>query len=350
VTPSLNRTRSTMTPAENSYIARICYNSHGWTRPSGDAWRHESGSFAQNHKYGHEEWLLDFTTLIDGWKFGSIEVGHPRRRLAGEQVDVFLYTIRPDKTRVLVGRINPCFVLTEDQAESAIKVFKSSGWLSRMMDEVNAVGGKLDVLRRERPSDIVTVKFRHEAYQPVGGVVAERGSWITERPRYQFMELPVDVRALWGFSPDDGAAERRTEPSERSAVESGPILYRHNEIQNRLAALLRMHYASVVMEVGHVDIRVEDPRLRAFIEVKATTDPRLAIREALGQLLEYALFGAATSAELPRLVVAAPGASTPTVAEYLQSLRSRFGLVVDYVQATPDILALPPSLAPQARS
>jgi hypothetical protein len=156
----MTRTLSTMTPAENSYIARICYNRHGWTRPSGDAWRHESGSFAQNHKYGHEEWLLDFTTLADGWKFGSIEVGHPRRRLAGEQVDVFLYTIRPDKTRVLVGRINPCFVLTEDEAESALEVFKSSGWLGRMMEEVKAVGGKLDVLRRERPSDIVTVKFR----------------------------------------------------------------------------------------------------------------------------------------------------------------------------------------------
>jgi hypothetical protein len=78
-----------------------------------------------------------------------------------------------------------------------------------------------------------------------------------------------------------------------------------------------------------------------LIEVKSTTSPRLAIREGVGQLLEYALYPPPASEQVPRLIVAAPSRPDPDDAAYLASLTKRFRLNIEYFQATPDLSALP---------
>jgi hypothetical protein len=66
--------------------------------------------------------------------------------------------------------------------------------------------------------------------------------------------------------------------------------------------MLRGRYGhdAVCLEVDGVDIVLTRTSGVLFIEVKSEPDARLAIREALGQLLESALFPAPDSAEVER--------------------------------------------------
>jgi hypothetical protein len=111
----------------------------------------------------------------------------------------------------------------------------------------------------------------------------------------------------------------------------------HNQIQNRLFELLREKYGSdkVTMEGCFVDITVSAAELDALIEVKSDRFARLAIRAAIGQLLDYACQNqkGRPGASFPQLVVAAPGPLDAEANEFLLYLKERFALSLRYVQA-----------------
>jgi len=55
-------------------IARITWNTEGWTTASG--WEGKSRSTTTHegkYGFGHEEWLFDFSQKANGFKFGFIE-------------------------------------------------------------------------------------------------------------------------------------------------------------------------------------------------------------------------------------------------------------------------------------
>ena len=67
-----------------------------------------------------------------------------------------------------------------------------------------------------------------------------------------------------------------------------------------------------------------------FIEIKSYPDARKSIREALGQILEYAYFCRGKWSREPELFIAAPGEHTEEVSSYLDELEKRKGLRVHY--------------------
>ena len=50
-------------------IARICWNTHDWKRPSGSEGKSRvDSSYEKSVGFGHEEWLLDDTRVMpDGY-------------------------------------------------------------------------------------------------------------------------------------------------------------------------------------------------------------------------------------------------------------------------------------------
>lgn len=47
-------------------IARICWNTHDWKRPSGSEGKSRTDTSYENRiGFGHEEWILDDTKIID---------------------------------------------------------------------------------------------------------------------------------------------------------------------------------------------------------------------------------------------------------------------------------------------
>jgi hypothetical protein len=70
---------------------------------------------------------------------------------------------------------------------------------------------------------------------------------------------------------------------------------------------------------------------RVLIEIKASEDARQAIRDAFGQLLDYAYFDT-VDRENPELFIVGRGAPTRETRGYLDRLRNRFGLEINYRQ------------------
>jgi hypothetical protein len=78
------------------------------------------------------------------------------------------------------------------------------------------------------------------------------------------------------------------------------------------------------------DLTLTTPNRRALIEIKASQDARQAIRDAFGQLLEYAYFD--TARQNSELFIIGRGIPTPETRSYLSHLRKRFGLEINYRQ------------------
>ena len=139
------------------------------------------------------------------------------------------------------------------------------------------------------------------------------------------------------------------------------VALRHNEMQKTLYYRLVSQYgeSSVTYEnpsgVGNrVDVVVQRASEYWFYEIKTAQSPRACLREAIGQLLEYAFWPGGPN--VTRLIVVGEAAIDNTGLDYLHCLQERFSLPLEYEQislpcgaAYPQPMARaerPPRLAP----
>lgn len=76
-------------------------------------------------------------------------------------------------------------------------------------------------------------------------------------------------------------------------------------MQRKLMEQLKRDYGteSVLAEQDFVDVRVETDQELIYYEIKTELDPRLVIRQALGQLLEYAFYQGRRETRTPTALV-----------------------------------------------
>ena len=110
---------------------------------------------------------------------------------------------------------------------------------------------------------------------------------------------------------------------------------RHNRLKKTLYdRLIKKHGEENVGEevptgIGtFVDMVVRQPNGYRFYEIKTYVTPRACIREAIGQLLEYALWPRAQEAS--QLIVVGETPADADVKEYCRRLNKRFSLPVQY--------------------
>jgi hypothetical protein len=85
----------------------------------------------------------------------------------------------------------------------------------------------------------------------------------------------------------------------------------------------------VTLESNNVDITITDEKKTILIEIKTDSNPRAAIRAAIGQLLEYAYYRSPTEIGV-ELVVIAPGKLDKSADEYIRRLRTEFNIPILY--------------------
>jgi hypothetical protein len=104
----------------------------------------------------------------------------------------------------------------------------------------------------------------------------------------------------------------------------------HGKIQNAMKALLsREHGAKfVTLEKDGVDVRLTVGGTTVFYEIKTHPTAKACVREALGQLLEYAIYPMARRAD--KLVIVGGGKPTGEDLKYVKYLRALLPLPVYY--------------------
>ncbi len=319
-------------------VTRIAYNSADWYRPTGDARNYETpGTYNHEHGFGHEDWLFRDQWQIDGWRYAFIEgVNKSHRRLvkARETIDLTLFTIEPDKRRRYVASIRALECLTDEQAADALKLFKKLGWFSTMLDEIQAIGGNAAALGNNRwAKHILNVRFRLEnlaRFAP--GTFASQGDPIRGFPRYMLYNLPE-------AAPLPGRPKRRAQredsslqPFSRGGTAPTVCTPEHARMQAQLFTELQSEFpgARIVREEDFVDISVHNGKELLLYEIKSDLQPRAVIREALGQILEYAFYRDRKQDYPIRLVIVGRCAPEAADQQYLEHLRNSFSLPVEY--------------------
>lgn len=68
------RHSKTWNQRQTKKIARICWNTNGWTCPSGQIGKSKNkDSYEYKYGFGHEEWLFDIAKTIKGYHYGHIQ-------------------------------------------------------------------------------------------------------------------------------------------------------------------------------------------------------------------------------------------------------------------------------------
>jgi hypothetical protein len=305
------------------------------------------GGYAGKMGFGHEEWLFNFSwTADDGCHYAFLQpVGKVREKRAGESLDLVLWTIAPDGKRLEAGRIRNCKILTPAEAQHGLIEHKRKHWFRQMQEDVEAVDGRKEELDYDW---LFNVRFRREdatVFDPPVPFVKMPKKIAGRSARYLLME--ADVADLQSLSTDrvlEGTTDLPNNLDGTVKWPSGPVYYDPQErrLQRRLMELLQKRFGkkNVSREGGfgpaRFDLVVRNGQQTILIEMKAYADARRAIREALGQILEYVFFYPKTSNRVENvdLFIVAPAPMNEAASNYMTLLRTRFAIPVSYCSFT----------------
>jgi len=164
-------------------------------------------------------------------------------------------------------------------------------------------------------------------------------------PLYKYVESggktqPLTIPSETHFIFKPGCSTKAASAKATSVEKELDLDLRHNELQRTLYDRLVLKYGKekvgteCLSGVGtKVDVVVRQKNDYWFYEIKTALTPRACLREALGQLLEYAFWPGAQ--EPTRLIVAGETALDKEGAGYLRLLKERFSLPIEYEQIIP---------------
>jgi hypothetical protein len=327
-------------PVIPHYLTRISYNSQGWRGPTRDAQSFEAeGTYNQQNGFGLEDWLFRDEWRIDGWRYAFIQgVNKSSDRLTREQTpfNVTLFTIDDKKRRRYVATIRAVECLTDTDAEAALDVFRQNQWLETMRTDIQKSGGNVEALDRDpRAKNILNVRFRVENIVPFpSDTYAQDDDPVFGLTRYNLNNLGAVA------AKDNGKQKMRsgseTPPVQRPFLRkpSAAILCtpEHAKIQAKLVEDLRKEFPSarIVCEEDFVDVSVQTDNELILFEIKSDQEPRSVIRQALGQILEYAYHPNRQHSLPVQLVIVGRCQLTSFDTSYLTRLKADFGLPLTY--------------------
>lgn len=248
----------------------------------------------------------------------------------GEEYDIHLFTISPFKQKVYVGCLHHAIGVSPEESEKVFQYYKERGWISEMKDEVRFAGG---IVKDIKPKWFFNVKFKFseaELYysnKPILSADSIKGH------RYNLMDKKHD----FSFEKDEEGMVKvlDTTPFVKT-TEKGEVLIDplHKKIQNAVAEIIKDQYVHLYVESGlangkgqRVDIKgiLKETDEWHYFEVK-TDSAKKSIREALGQILEYAHYPHTKRAT--KLFIVGPQKPDDKDMQYMEFLRSTYGIPV----------------------
>ncbi len=335
--------------ANQQKVARICWNSERWQRPTGGKGKSTNKDLyeAQNG-YGHEEWLLDTSKLIDGYHYAYIQpIGSHRDKYSGEIFDISFYSInsKTKTKRWWVGTIRNVHIVDALESARVYDIYKRKGWYDEMIQQLKDVGADTKAFRSfSTPDTFAVLKFKVDDLELLDAPVefsqddpAVASDYYNLKNKGQAPDLGIsgDFVFIAGHNEKKGKGkgkDRSTYPEQKDEVD----LF-HNRIQTDL-----FHYLKGIHGEGNVgtenptgtgtfiDAVVKLGGQHTFYEIKTSQSVRQCIRDAIGQLLEYAHYGNKIS--IKELVVVSPYKVTQEATKYLSTLREKYGLPLVYRQ------------------
>lgn len=287
-------------------LARLCWNPNGWIEPSGSKGKSlDKNSHEYQYGFGHEEWIFDTSKLVDGFHYSFLEpIFKTNETYLGRKFNIGLYTIDSDtKNRYWIGIIKNVEVINLEASNLILKKYKDYGWYSEMISQIEDLGINDVDLMTGTDGQLFNIKFRPEDMDILDYELISKHHPIYTISRYTFLKSQNIIDTFisepeihTGFIPRNG------EPNDSGVISSYlrepkmvQVRKKHQGIQKKLYQNLVLNYGkdNVTWEFltenrTQVDLVRKDQDKLIFYEIKTYPSIRVSIREALGQLLEYA--------------------------------------------------------------
>ena len=122
-------------------ITRICWNSNNWTQPSGkDGKSKNMRSFENSTGFGFDEWLFDYSKIIDGYIYGYIPAARSNQILPPEKkFDLSFYSIKNEKSkksRWWIGTIYNIELIDKKKSIEIYNIYKNNEWLKERFKQL----------------------------------------------------------------------------------------------------------------------------------------------------------------------------------------------------------------------
>ncbi|MGP1716568.1 MAG: hypothetical protein ACTS9Y_05255 [Methylophilus sp.] len=330
-------------PKIEDKVARICWNTNAWRCPSGHEGKSKNKeSYEATKGFGHEEWLLDITKPINGFHYGYIEpIGAYRNKYINKIFNIHLYSINAKtRERWWVGKINNVQVITVEESIFVYNEYKKNGWLEKMQSQLKAVDGNLAAFKAIKPSFFAVVKYKAKDLELLDRLTEFSANDNAVKSHYynlkDFISLPVSINKP-DFTFRNGHRSRVGTARYSSSKQGGEKDLQHNRMQDALYDLLVKKYgrSNVGTEnnAGNgtfIDAVARHGKEYTFFEVKTALTVTRCIREAIGQLLEYAHYDKKIA--IKSLVIIGLQPITKEADSYLESLRKTYKLPLNYNQ------------------
>ncbi|MGV9170698.1 MAG: hypothetical protein ACOC38_12250 [Promethearchaeia archaeon] len=307
---------------EIDVMYRLIWNTNGWRAPSGQ-FEEAEDTFGSKHGYGHEEWNFRKEDAVDGYVYGYVRKRPARLLEKKSKFRIVFYSINPSSDWFLVGEYAEAEIIDENDPIKVDKYFEQNGIYDKRTNHLipitsefqNFDGHDFTKLRLSKRKEIIRNDLKTAIQNgdyilkcPVDKVEAYPGaipiesplldelyrggtrygipfypsSSIETEPTVQAQSAKQDARLVEG-------SYWRLSPKKRREIEM-----KHNSMSNEFANWLKEQgYTSVRQEKDRVDTEFEsgDNLCRAELKICGDGKPLWSIREAIGQLLEYNLYG-----------------------------------------------------------
>ena len=328
-------------------ITRLTYNSNGWISPSGLERKSKvPGLHEADYGFGHEEWLFDFSKKISGFKYGFIEgLRTKNNKHAGSIFNLQLFTIdNIEKEKYWVATIENCYVLSVKEQLAALDQFVKKGWLKEQEDQLRAKDIWTSKTSQSLKTFAPNVRFSEKDvtfFDPPIPVI--HNTFIDSRDRYLLYdwddsaEIESDTDLPFAFISSQPNQDKTVVRLGNSNFQSKEIKQLHRQIAAALyKSLLKTTNPKNIAcdlpnsEGTYIDMVKVEGNQYVLYEIKTYTQLRKNIREAIGQLMEYAFW--TRNKKIKELVIVSEKTLDKKAGEYLAFLRKNFSLQISYLQ------------------
>ena len=340
-------------------VARIVYNSDHWEKPSGKSGKSKNGELYEAiYEYGHEEWLFDFEKLYNGYHYAFIEpIRKQHQSYVNKKFDIYLFTINSEsKDRFFVGKILDVEVISEDEAKDINNHYCKLGWLKEMkkqiIDKIDSptIIAKINKLPNNKLLLFnirflpYNVRLNTEVHIPIS-----RSNRIYFLNRYNLVNYTPDLDFDAEIHEDKDGYEFR--PTQNNIEECNQVTVRkynrpskvieisslHDTISNMLFTKLQEQFGECNVSkeqyagygANRIDMVVHDSDGDIFYEIKSYTSLRISVREAFGQLMEYAHWMDKKKAK-ELIIITKDTGESKKAKEYFSRLRALYNIPIYY--------------------
>lgn len=344
--PALTPVSSAKSAPPLTLLNRMCWNSRGWrfpTNTSGD------GGYPSRMGFGHEEWNFQVEDAVDGYVYGYLFYNKPSREVmeeSGGRFKIIFWSMHPDtREKLIVGSYASATLPTDEDYLKVDRAFEEKGIYERRARELCAAVPSMSMTEalREVTGSVQehwlsfkcpVEEVHHLAeYVPLNEVSAGRkvGYYFARPTIIREGKIPPIPRRN---TPSKGRVSRQDVAAlaEDAYYRENPehrklIFRRHNILSNDFAKWLRrVGYSDVAQEQDYVDVVFHGggASYRAELKVCYGVGSTKAIREALGQLLEYNYYPNRTPCD--RWVIVLDEKATGDDVVYVKTLKEKLNL------------------------